>query len=829
MAYEQEWDNVGGNEKAVSESKENTSLNENKFRFLGKDFTPPDVRAKVTGKAKYSEDFRKDGMLFIKLLLSPRPAAIVKRIDKSKALAMEGVVDILTAEDVANQPSPKAQILTNNPKYVGEPILAIAAETELIAANALEKIKIEYEPLPFIIDPLDSLLPDGPNVHEEGNVTQYFQPAQTIKWTARDFALAEANKTLPKGKPQGEWEVGDIESNFKIADYTIEENFVIAGHPHQSMEPRSAFAYWENGKCFLHASSQSQSFSHPGYAKYLGIELENLVFIAEYCGGGFGSKASNFPSATIPAFMSKKTGRPCMLRVSRAEEYFLGSRRNGFQGTVKLGFNNSGRLLAADIYVIQQSGANDGFPDYANAGQALSLVYTPKSMRWRGISVATNTPATGAQRGPGQNQLACIMEPLMDKAAKALNIDRLDIRNINAPDSNSTHSAKKQPVSSAFMKEALEIASEKFNWSKKKLESGKRNGSKVIGIGIGQAFHPGGATGFDGLVRITTDGKVHIHTGIGNLGTYSYAGTSRIVAEVLKCSWDNCVIERGRSTNHLPWNLGQFGSNTSYTMSASNYAGAMDLKQKILEIAATDLGGEITDYEVSDDKVYHKETPTKSMTFSEIAISAIKKAGKYSGFEVPEDINILTKNSVKGLAGSGLIGVAKDKAPYEKMPPANAVGFMKIELDLETGKHEILDYVGTPDCGTVIHPKGLAHQIKGGAVMGIGMAALERIVYDPQNGLPANVGFYQAKPPSYLDVPSKMEVDFVNKPDPQNPMGVRGIGEPLMGCAAAALLSAISDALGGVYFNRTPIVPDMIINALAKQPQSYKPFEVSSQ
>ena len=251
MAYEQEWDNVGGNEKAVSESKENTSLNENKFRFLGKDFTPPDVRAKVTGKAKYSEDFRKDGMLFIKLLLSPRPAAIVKRIDKSKALAMEGVVDILTAEDVANQPSPKAQILTNNPKYVGEPILAIAAETELIAANALEKIKIEYEPLPFIIDPLDSLLPDGPNVHEEGNVTQYFQPAQTIKWTARDFALAEANKTLPKGKPQGEWEVGDIERDFKIADYTIEENFVIAGHPHQSMEPRSAFAYWENGKCFL--------------------------------------------------------------------------------------------------------------------------------------------------------------------------------------------------------------------------------------------------------------------------------------------------------------------------------------------------------------------------------------------------------------------------------------------------------------------------------------------------------------------------------------------------------------------------------------------------
>jgi xanthine dehydrogenase molybdenum-binding subunit len=154
---------------------------------------------------------------------------------------------------------------------------------------------------------------------------------------------------------------------------------------------------------------------------------------------------------------------------------------------------------------------------------------------------------------------------------------------------------------------------------------------------------------------------------------------------------------------------------------------------------------------------------------------------------------------------------------------------MKIEVDLETGKYEILEYVGTADCGTVLHPRGLAHQIRSGAVMGIGMAGLERIVYDPQNGLPANVGFYQSKPPSYLDVPPTMEAEFVDKPDPMNPVGARGIGEPLMGCAAAALLSAISDALDGTYFNRTPILPDMIINAVAGKPQSYKTLQISSQ
>jgi len=351
----------------------------------------------------------------------------------------------------------------------------------------------------------------------------------------------------------------------------------------------------------------------------------------------------------------------------------------------------------------------------------------------------------------------------------------------------------------------------------------------VIGIGVGQAFHPAGGSGFDGLVRLAPDGKIHIHTGVGNLGTFSYAATARVAAEVLGCSWDNCVIERGDSRRHLPWNLGQFGSNTSFTMSRSNYAGAMDAKAKLQEIAAMELGGSAEDYDVGDDKVFATADPSKSMTFAAAAQKAIELGGKFSGQEVPDDIHDITKASVAAIAGTGLIGVAKDKIPFEKLPPALATAFMKIELDTETGKYEILECVGVADCGTVIHPKGLAHQIRSGAVMGIGMAGLERIVYDPQNGLPANVGFYQNKPPSYLDVPPEMDVGFVDKADPTNPVGARGVGEPLMGSAGAALLSAISDALGGVYFNRTPVVPDMIINALAGQQQSYKPLQIASQ
>ena len=188
----------------------------------------------------------------------------------------------------------------------------------------------------------------------------------------------------------------------------------------------------------------------------------------------------------------------------------------------------------------------------------------------------------------------------------------------------------------------------------------------------------------------------------------------------------------------------------------------------------------------------------------------------------------MTKHSVAGLAGTGLIGVAKDNLDKNGTVPALAVGFVRIELDLETGKFEILDYVGSTDCGTVLHPQGLESQTKGGAYMGFGLAALERYSYDPQNGIPANIGLYQCKPPSYLDGPLEMKTESVNIADPQNPIGSKGIGEPVQGCAAAALLCAISDALGGHYFNRTPVTPDQILNAASGRPQSHKKMEVNT-
>ena len=188
----------------------------------------------------------------------------------------------------------------------------------------------------------------------------------------------------------------------------------------------------------------------------------------------------------------------------------------------------------------------------------------------------------------------------------------------------------------------------------------------------------------------------------------------------------------------------------------------------------------------------------------------------------------MTRTSAMAIAGSGLIGVAKDNLPKEGTVPALAVGFIEVDVDVETGKVEILDYVGVADCGTVIHPTGLAAQVSGGAVMGFGLATTERHIYDPAYARPNARSFYLSKPPTILDVPVKMDSAAVDQPDPQNPMGMKGIGEPLQGAASAALINAISDALGGHLFNRTPVTTDMVLNAAEGRPQSHKPLATNT-
>jgi CO/xanthine dehydrogenase Mo-binding subunit len=817
---------------------------ENTKKLVGQNYTTPDLVAKVTGKAKYAEDFRAEGMLFAKLLLSPMPHARVTRIDTSAALAMPGVKAILTADELpapadtvtdlgqtirANQKGERA--LTNEPLYEGEPILAVAAVDEDTAAEAIEKIQIDFEPLPFVVDPLVSLRPDGANARLEGNLwgrppappTPAGSPPpppaplgiQELKWTESDFA-EYAEGRLPMGKVPDEWTYGDLEAGFKNAALVLDESFVTPNTYHQTLEPRTTMAYWQNGKLHIHSGTQSTVQTVASISRWLNLDAAQIVFISEYTGGGFGSKATGVITCMIPALLSKKANAPVMMRISREEEQSIGGIRPALHGRVKAGFDKNGRITALDMFVVSETGPYEASGDGGQAGRIVSLMYQPLAMRSRWVTILTNTPPRRAQSQPGGLQGIMIVEPVLAKAGRKLGVDQVALRRINAPEGKApvgpANARGQRPYcTSAFVKQALDRGAELFKWNERLAQSGKRQGSKVRGVGVAVSTFVAGSTGFDGLFVIKPDGQMHIQSGVGNLGTESMSDVHRVAAEMMGMPWEKCVLNWGDTSKNLPWTCVSGGSQTTHAMTRAAHAAATDAIKKAKEIAARTLGGRPDDYTVANERVSGNG---RSMTMAQVAQKAIELGGVYDGHELPKDINKYTVASATALAGQGLMGVARDSYPRDGGSYSFVAGFAEVEVDVETGHYKLVDYLAVADVGTVIHPNALGGQVLGRSVLGIGHAIGQKTVYDQHYGVALTKRFYQSRPPTILDLPTKMTWDALNIPDPETPVGARGIGEPPVGAGACAVMNAIAAAVGDEVFRRAPVTLDAILTSL---------------
>ncbi|HYB96291.1 MAG TPA: xanthine dehydrogenase family protein [Vicinamibacterales bacterium] len=868
------------------------------FKLLGKNYVTQDLVAKVTGKAKYAEDYRAEGMVFIKLLLSPRPHAKVRSIDASAALAMPGVHAILTAKDLPAPPpppgpppaaapatppaaaapgasgqggaaqgtpggtpppqaaapggggAPPAQApaagaapvaqapppppmppefaLTEEPVYEGEPILALAADSEELAAEAIEKIVVDFEPLPHVIDPIDSLRPGSPNGRQQGNV--FVGPSmRTLKWTPEQMARYDSG-TFPSDAEATETALfGDVEKGFAEADLIVERQMYQQTTSHQPMESRSAMAYWQNGKCYMHVSTQSLARTVAAVAGWVGVKPEELVLISEYTGGGFGSKIPGAQSMAIPALMSKKlNGRPVMMRISRAEETYIGRVRPGYQGWIKMGFKKDGRVTAIDTFIVEASGPYRRQGDHSTTANLGSLLFQAPNMRFRGVSVATNTPPGVSQRAPGGLQASVWFEPLVHEAAKKLGLDQVAIRKLNAPEGqavfglappNTPPGRPRNKLTSCFVKECLDQGAELFGWEARKANSGKRTGSKVRGIGVGTGAYTAGSIGVDGLCILRPDGKLEIHQGIGNLGTHSVIDTARVIAEVVNMPWENCEVVWGNTSKGLPWSSIQAGSQTTYAHTRANFATGQDLKKKLTEVAAKTMGGSPESYDTGPQGVIRKGGGLV-MPWAKAAEAAIKLGGIYDGTEVPKEINAMTKAAAAAHKGRGLMGVARDNLPRDGQTYGFMSAFAEVEVDVETGVWTILDFVGVADVGTVIHPNSLGGQILGGGIQGIGHVRSQKLVYDPHYGAALANRMHHNKPPTILDIPLKAQWAAVGLPDPTNPVGAKGIGEPSTVAAAGAVLAALADAVGDDIIRRTPVQPEDIAAALANNRKS---------
>jgi xanthine dehydrogenase molybdenum-binding subunit len=823
------------NKKAVEAAKATERQYGAGYKLIGKNYKTPDLYAKVTGQAKYAEDFRAEGMLFCKLLLSPMPHARVRRVHTNAALAMPGVKAILTADDL---PAPADTLtdngtvikaskwgergLSNEPVYQGEPILAVAAVDELTAAEAIEKIQIDFEPLPFVIDPLDTLRPGGPNPRTDGNVwtrpagQNPSPPAVTeLKWTKADFADEKYGR-LPMGKAPDEWSYGDVDSGFKNAALVLDETFVTPDTSHQTLETRSAMAYWQNGKVYIYSGTQSTAQTLPAIARWLNLSPDNVAFISEYTGGGFGSKITGGVSMIIPALLAKKTNAPVMMRISREEETFIGRARPGFQGRMKVGFSKAGRITALDMFVICDNGPYDAVGDSASSGRIVSLLYQPQAMRWRGVTVLTNTPPRSAQSSPGGLQGIVIIEPIIAKAARKLGVDQVAIRRVNCPEGKAPFGpavqGKRQYATSAFLKEALDRGAEQFKWSERVARTPKRIGTKVRGVGVSLSCYVGGTIGFDGLLVIKRDGRIAFQSGIGNLGTESVIDVHRAGAEVLGVPWEKCEVVWGNTTKNLPFTCVSGGSQTTHAMTRAAYATAMDAKKKLQEIAAKKLGGKPEQYEVANERVFRKGGGA-GMTLAQAAKYAIQLGGVYDGHEAAADLHKLTKESVAALAGQGLVAAAKDNYPRDGSTFSYVASFAEVEVDVETGKYYIVDFLASADVGTVIHPRALGGQVLGRSVLGMGHAIGQKWVFDPHYGQMVSKRFHHNKPPTILDVPVDMQWTALDTPDPETPVGARGVGEPPVAGGCASILNALSDALGDEIFQRAPVNADTILTS----------------
>jgi CO/xanthine dehydrogenase Mo-binding subunit len=288
--------------------------------------------------------------------------------------------------------------------------------------------------------------------------------------------------------------------------------------------------------------------------------------------------------------------------------------------------------------------------------------------------------------------------------------------------------------------------------------------------------------------------------------------------------WEKVVVIWGDTSKGLPWSCLSVGSQTTHAMTRANHAGAMDARRKMQEIAGRDLGGTPDDYELGNERVFRKGAPARGLSYAEVATRAIALGGRYDGHELPADIHAVTKAAAARLTGLGLMGVAKDVYPRDGDTYSFVAGFAEVEVDVETGHVTLVDFLGVGDVGTVVNPRSLVAQIRGGCCLGIAHALHQKLVYDPHYGLSLATRFYNSRPQTMLDIPIDMHAAALEIPDPETPVGAKGVGEPPVGAGYGAVLNAIAAAVGVDAFRRAPVTADVVLMSLTHGRRMHDPL-----
>ncbi|GHV68264.1 xanthine dehydrogenase molybdenum-binding subunit XdhA [Spirochaetia bacterium] len=755
---------------------------------VGESIPRVDAWEKVSGRAKYTDDLADRHILIGKILHSTIANGMVKKIDTSAAEKIPGVIKIITCFDVpdicfptaghpwstdpAHQDPTDRKLLNQRVRLYGDDIAAVIAEDEVSAGRALKAIKVEYDEYPVLLTPEEAMQEGGatsvaPLLHEEC-------PNNILKHT-----------TIT----DGDFEEAVKEEGLLCFEGIYETPIV----QHCHIESVVSFAYMENGRIVVVASTQIPHIIRRIVGQALGIPWGKVRIIKPYIGGGFGNKQDALYEP-LNAFMTMQVGgRPVKLELSREEVFFATRVRHGEKIFLKSWVRPNGRLVARSYTAYSNQGAygSHGHGIASKGTNVFRQLYRDEKARKLDIyTVHTNTATAGAMRGYGTPQAVFAVESHMEDIAKKLNMDPLEIRFLNVMPVGFVDPFSKNVNHFDSFHQCVDKAKAYIKWDEKRELYKNQSGPIRKGVGMSlfwynTAVWPISIEVSSCRLVLNQDGSVQVQLAETEIGQGADTVFTQMCAETLGISWRNVHVISAQDTDVTPFGTGAYGSRQTYVGGAAVNKAALLLKQKILASALELTGGGEKDLDIINGNIVSVANNGQIVfSLAELATEILYHT------EHAQHITAETTAQVKTNAYS--FGCA----------------FAEVEVDIPLAKIKLLDMINCHDCGRLINPLLAAGQVHGGMSMAIGFGMYEQLLYDPKTGKLLNGNLLDYKLPTIMDHPH-LEAQFVENWEPTSPYGTKALGEPPTVPGAAAIRNAVLHATG-VGINKIPLSPHVL-------------------
>ena len=775
-----------------------------KWKYLGQSIPPLENIEFVTGQARYVADDAVPGMIHGVILHSPYAHANIKSIDISKAESMPGVRAILTHENSPNTRYREMRVLDNKVRFWGDEVLAVAADTEEIAEEAIRQINIDYELLPVVIDPEEALEPNAPLLYPNPSELGVSPPMVG---------------NMLRGEPTV-CNYGDIDKGFSESDFILDGRFHPFPQPVAPLGRFGAIAWWEGKQLKLIESTQVPNTTQDRLITYLesplGLTYNNTRVISKHMGTGMG-EFNTYRYYTIAALLAKMSNRPVKLIEDRRYAFWMAKRRSDSVFYMRVGATNNGELKAMDARGYWNKGADNASGPQHTATRVITA-YIPyhrgKEHLWKCsnkrqefFGVLTNQPGNGAYRNYSCSETYWTSATLVNRVAEKLNLNPLEfwLSNLDVEREYKEYPLPAGAINPVRSVKAIQRCAEVFGWSQRWQPTKSKTGIKRRGVGMcavvgWSSSYPKGYH----LVTVLFEagGLIKLQFSEGDAGMQHKDTFPMVVAECMDMPVENITSYSGDTI--LPPNSGCTGSKTALGNSYAIYLACEDLKRQMFDKMAGYFNVKPEDLAVGDGKVYVKNSPDKSRTYAQVFSTTGRLIGNGNAPTMKGETDDVWGGPRTIIYGEG----NEDVNPF-------SCQMAEIEVDTESGHVDVLKVTSVFDVGQCINTRSVQSQLESGVMLSVGFGISEDVIYDRETGVCLNGDFLGYK---LLTLADHFEVDAVpyeDEPNPCHPFGVRGCGEPCCIGVAPAINNALYNAIGA-NCNDCPITPDKVLALLGK-------------